>query len=317
MMKKIIYALVITSLSSAALAQQALSYSPEKPKAGDIVNFEYVQSGDLTGIQALPQARIYFYGGPSAKVVEVPLTRSKGKLVGNVKVDSAANLMVFAFTADNKFDHNDSKGYYTNLYNGDSVKAGSYISLASFYSGMGRRSAGVDLNSAYAVEAYNKEFALYPASRKTNLFGYARALNNEKKAEASPILQKEIESLLKEGLTKESDYTLVENLYNVLKLPQQAKLVNALKKEKYPNGSWKAGEAADKFYGEKDVAKKLELLKALESRSASDSNWAQLKGSLPFYRQMMANAYANAKDWDGFKNYVAAAGFDDATKRRI
>ena len=226
----------MTSLSSAALAQQALSYSPEKPKAGDIVNFEYVQSGDLTGIQALPQARIYFYGGPSAKVVEVPLTRSKGKLVGNVKVDSAANLMVFAFTADNKFDHNDSKGYYTNLYNGDSVKAGSYISLASFYSGMGRRSAGVDLNSAYAVEAYNKEFALYPASRKTNLFGYARALNNEKKAEASPILQKEIESLLKEGLTKESDYTLVENLYNVLKLPQQAKLVNALKKEKYPNG---------------------------------------------------------------------------------
>ncbi len=314
MMKKIIYALVMTGLSSAALAQQALSYSPEKPKAGDVVNFEYVQSGDLTGIQALPQARIYFYGGPSVKVVEVPLTRSKGKLVGTVPVDSAANLMVFAFTADNKFDNNNAKGYYANLYKGDSIKAGSYSSLASFYSGVGRRSAGVDLNSAYAIEAYDKEFALYPASRKNFLFSYARALNNEKKAEAAPMLQKEIEALLKEGLTKESDYTLVENLYNVLKLPQQAKLVNSLKKEKYPNGSWKAGEAADKFYGEKDAAKKLALLKELESRSASDSNWAYLKGSLPFYRQMMANTYATAKDWDAFKSYVASAGFDDATK---
>lgn len=316
-MKKIIYSLVLTGISSVAFAQQALTYSPEKPSAGDVVNFEYLQGGDLTGVQVLPQARIYFYGGPSTKVVEIPLTRSKGKLIGSVTVDSAANLMVFAFTADKKFDNNNGKGYYVNLYKGDSIKQGSYNSLASFYSGMGRNSAGVDLNSALAVEAYNKEFALYPANRKTSLFSYARALNNDKKAEAAPLIQKEIEALLKDGLVKESDYVLAEQLYNVLKLPQQSKLISSLKKEKFPDGAWKASEAADKFYGEKDLAKKLELMNQLEARTQTDSNWAQVKTNVPFFRQIMASAYANNKDWDGFKKYVATAGFDDLTKASL
>ena len=78
----------------------------------------------------------------------------------------------------------------------------------------------------------DKEFELYPDSKKQYLFTYVRLQTLVKKDDAPKIVQKEIESLLKAGLKEETDYSNLESLYQLAKSPEQMKFVTSVKKKK-------------------------------------------------------------------------------------
>src|SRR5258705_13752171 len=115
---------------------------------------------------------------------------------------------------------------------------GSKFNQASFYQYLGPQQAGITANNEKALDLMEKEFELYPDNRKTYLFTYVRLQTLIKKDEAPKIVQKEIESQLKAGLKDESDYTNLESLYQLAKLPEQMKFVSSFKKDKFPNGDW-------------------------------------------------------------------------------
>lgn len=168
------------------------------------------------------------------------------------------------------------------------------------------------------LEALQKEIELYPPDKKNYISSYVRLLNSVKKNEAAAFALKEIESQLKAGLTTEEDYQTLENLYNSAKLPEQAKLIASLKKEKFPQGKWTVNDFMQKFYMESDPQKAAAMAEEIESKVKTDPNWKDLEPYVEMYKRQPLNLYSSKKDWNGFKQALATASFKtDAEKASL
>jgi thiol-disulfide isomerase/thioredoxin len=295
-------------------AQTNFTMSPEKPQPGDLVTITYEPAGDLANTTAMVEAVAYQLRekGPY-KAIDIKLTRSYGKFKGTFQTDSTGGFLFFNFSVDKKFDNNFNKGYWTYFYKGDSIQRSSNALKASYLLYYFPDYGG-DKDVAKALASYEQEFALYPASKKTFFAGYLRTLNSEKPAEASTVLQKEIESTLKAGLQSEEDYSYVENLYTSSKLPQQAKLVNGLRREKFPNGTWTIQELQSKYSAERDPGKRKLIVDEMAKKAETDPVWKDMKASVPNYRAAVLSSYLTAKDWSGFKTTLANTIITDSNQ---
>lgn len=308
-MKKLMMVVLVLS-TTAIYAQKNFTYTPEKPKPGDVIHFTYESSGDLANSREPVEAVTYSYGSKGRKAEDLALKRKGYTYTGTITTDTSQNFISLAFNVDKKFDNNFDEGYYIQLYDGDKIRKGSYANLSQFYQFAGS-AAGVTRNNDKALAMLEKEMELYPEDRKASLSSYVRLLMTLKKPDANAIIQKEIETVLKNGLKDETDYTAVEMLYSLAKLPEQAKVFTSLKKEKFPTGKWIVNDAVQKFYGEKDAAKQKEMLADLTRKVETDSNWSSLRQSLPFLEQQRVSGYISKKNWAGFKTAVAESGITD------
>lgn len=291
--------------------QNNFQFSPQNPKAGDVITITYIPAGDLADIQQPIEAIAYSIGSKGRAADDIILNKNGRAYIGTIKTDTSQNFIFIGFSSDKKVDNNFNNGYWIQLYEGDKLKKGSNVSLSQFYQGMGGQ-VSVDANNDKALQILEKEFLLYPENKKAYLASYIRLYGVVNKAEAPALIQKEIENVLKTGLKEEADYTLVENLYNLAKLPEQAKLITSLKKQKFPNGRWAIGETIQKFNLEKDITAKEQMLKDITQKIKTDENWKYLESSLPFFQSAIPSAYLANKDYIGFKN--AAANIKDQAR---
>ncbi|HMR91385.1 MAG TPA: TlpA disulfide reductase family protein [Chitinophagaceae bacterium] len=313
-MKKTLSGLLLI-LATQVNAQDKLTYTPENPKAGDLITIVYEPGSDLAGLLAIPDAVAYQMGGKQM-ATDIELKRSNRKLTGTVQTDTSANFLYFSFSSDGKFDNNYNRGYYIML-NGDDgkLKKGSYVSKSLYHQYYGSQ-AGVEKDNKLAIESYEKEFELYPESRKSSLVSYLRLYGTENKDAAAAKTQAEIENLLKAGLNEETDYSTLENLYNaVAKLPQQAKLISNLKKEKFPDGKWKISEAVNAFYSEQDMQKKEAAYNDIIKNINEKPDWKYLEAGIPGYTYSLLSAYLKNKKWDELK--ALAGKIDIADKNQL
>ena len=283
-----------------ASAQTNFTFSPEKPKPGDLITITYEPAGDIANTLKPVEAAVYQSGLKINKADDLVLTKNGKKFTATVQADTGANFIHFGFSADGKFDNNYNSGYWIQLYEDGKERKGSYFNLGTYYQFRGSQ-VGVDRNNEKGLAAMEKEFALYPESKKLFSSQYIRLLTTVKKDEAPALVQKEIEASLKAGLKEEADYNYVELLYGLAKLPEQGKFVTAQKKEKFPQGKWVINETIQKYYAEKDIAKKEELLSTILNKIETDKDWEYLKPSAGFYKSQMASTYASKKQWDKFK----------------
>lgn len=319
LIRKILVLLTLV-ISVTAFTQTNFTYTPQNPKAGDLITITYEPAGAIAGIIKKPVATYYMVGssGPAAlkniNADELELTRDGRKFTTTLQTDTAATLIYFGFSSDKQFDNNFNNGYYILLSDGDKVKKGAHYALAMLYQYMGE-SVGIDQDNGKAFTAMEKEISLYPEDRKKNLFAYLRLMMAVKKTEAQPAVQKEIESALKSGLKTEEDYQTVESLYNLLKLPEQSKMIASIKKEKFPEGKWKITETVQKMFAEQDPAKFEALLDEVEQKVQTIPDWKYIDQSVPFFRQQAVTRYQAKKDWEGMKNALNKIKFrTDAEK---
>lgn len=294
-------------------AQTNFTISPEKPQPGDLITITYEPAGDLANTTALVEAVAYQMGEGSQKAIDIKLARSYGKFKGTVQTDTIGRFLYFSFSVADKFDNNFNKGYWTYLYNGDSPKKSSNA-LKGMYHQYYAPETGGERDNAAALESYKQEFALFPESKNKYMGYYLRALSADKPAEATALMQKEIESLLKAGLKTEEDYEYIEGLYATGKLPQQAKLISGLKKEKYPNGKWVVTDQLNKFYAERTPAKKQALLDEIINKTKTDPAWKGMEKALPSYATSVLGSYVNAKDWEGLKKAATSSTLVDSSQ---
>jgi len=290
------------------IAQQNFTYTPSAPKAGDVITVTYSPAGDLANTLKKVEAAVYLSGSKGRKADDLLLTKSGKKYTATIKTDTASNFIQLGFFVDKKFDNNFGEGYYILLHQGDKVKKGAYASLG-VYNQYYAEETGSEPNKAKALESFEKEFALYPESKKKFGGTYYSLLTSEKKSEAQSIIQKEIETTLKAGLKTEDDYSYIEMLYGVAKLPEQGKLIASTKKEKFPEGKWQVNDLMMRFYGEQDFEKKKALLAEIEKNIATDERWKSYEPSLPNLRANVLNGYVRTKQWDALK--TAASQFSD------
>ena len=300
-MKKILV-LLFLFYSFNGMAQDHFTFSPLQPKAGDVVTITYIPSGDLADSKAPIEAAVYTFNPKQQTAEDIALTKTKDYYTGTIQTDASADFVYFSFSADGKFDTNNDEGYWFPLYENGKAKAGANLGLAQFYSGMSRSTGIQSPDFEKALNAYKEEFKLYPDSKKENLVNYLRTVLQVNKDEGPSLVQKEIESVIKSGLKNEEDYATLQSLYSLAKLPQQAGLINDLKKEKFPQGKWAAMQTVGKFMVEKDLAKKETMLGEIISKIDTDPNWKDYKQSLPFFKTSVLRAYVAKEDWEGMKN---------------
>lgn len=301
MFTRTIIFLLFTVNTLSVFAQQNFSYSPEKPKPGEPITITYEPAGNIANTLHTVEAVVYQQGARKQKADDLALMRKGNKYTASFIADTAMSFIYFSFTADKKVDNNYNNGYYIHLYENGEVRKGSYLILYQYYQFMGGQ-AGVDRNNEKALEAMEKEFKLFPESRKQNLISYVRLQGNIKKDASTTLLQKEIEALLKAGLKEEADYDILSGLYGLAKLPEQAKMIVVLKKEKFPEGNWIISDKVQKFYAEQDGQKKERLLVEIIKKTETDSKWEIYKSSILFFKTQLLNLYAVKKDWTKVKN---------------
>ena len=296
---------MVLLIAIAAQAQKNFTFTPEKPKPGDVITFTYEPAGDIANT-ILPVEGVIYQVGKGSKADDIIMQRKGSKYAGTITTDPDMNFLYLGFSADKKFDNNFNEGYYIQLYENDKPRKESYFALGNFYQYMGRQ-VGLDPNNEKALAAMEKEFELYPDSRKTYLASYIRLQTLVKKDDAPKIVQKEIESLLKAGLKEETDYSNLESMYQLAKLPEQQKFIASVKKEKFPNGRWAVSETVQKFYAEKDVEKKKIMQADILNKIETDENWKMYKQSVSNFRTQVAYAYIANKDWENVKKAIEDA----------
>ncbi|HEY5392490.1 MAG TPA: hypothetical protein VIJ57_10275, partial [Hanamia sp.] len=109
--------------STTIFAQTNFTFSPEKPKAGDIITINYTPAGTLANTTS-PVTSIVYTIGNKQTANDLTLKKSGNNYSGTVNTDTSENFVFFSFSADNNFDNNSNNGYWIQLYNGDSLKKG-------------------------------------------------------------------------------------------------------------------------------------------------------------------------------------------------
>lgn len=303
--------LLATCWTLTTWAQDNLQLSPEKPKPGDVVTVTYTPSGELGGTIQPIEAVVRQSSKTINKADDLILQRKNGTWVGSFTVDTAASFIYFGFSVDKKFDTNKGSGYTLFIYDGDKPRAGAYYGQSLFYQYAGTQ-VGVESDYTKAKTALESEFEVDPSAKKDYAFTYARIQVQLKKDDAAKIYQKEIETLLKNGLTVEADYSNLETFYQAARLPEQAKLINGLRREKFPNGNWQAADLTSRLNAEKDLSKKKALIDELAANVESgDEKWKPYKTSLNYYRSTIARQYMSQKKWDEFKKAMEESGITD------
>lgn len=301
MQKKSILFLLATTFFSFVFAQDNFTYSPLKPKPGDEISFSYTNSGNLSGQVQIPDLFIIEFRKKKSRIVEVPIKRENGKFVGKIIADTAATLLAFGFSINEKFDNNNNLGYLIPLYDGEKAVKKAYQSQASFYSNMGDM-VGIKSDVGKAVLNYEKELALYP-NNKEALLPYLNAKLREDKVKGAAKVQEEIEKQIKEGLKASEDYTRLSQMYAALKLSQQATFFTKLRDEKFPSASKELMSYYNSYMQEKDLLKKEELVKKAQEELKNDES---AEGLINFLLSNLATAYGKEKKWEALDRITSS-----------
>ncbi|MEO6949167.1 MAG: redoxin domain-containing protein [Ginsengibacter sp.] len=302
MKKLLLLSFLFCSINS--IAQDHFTFSPLQPKAGESVTVTYIPSGDLADTRSPIEAAVYTFSPKQQNAEDILLKKTNNSYIGTIQTDSSADFVYFSFSANGKYDTNNGDGYWFPLYENGQAKVGANLGLARFYGGL-NNSVGIESpDFQKALNAYEEEFKLYPDSKKENLVNYLRTVLQVNKTEGASLVQKEIESLIKSGLKTEDNYVMLQNLYNLAKLPQQAGLINEVKKEKFPQGKWAAVQTLNQFMAEKDLSKKEIMLGEIISKINTDPDWKVYEQTLPFFKSSLIRAYVAKEDWEGMKNAV-------------
>ena len=299
-------------LSTATLqAQKNFSFTPADPKPGDKISFSYTSAGDIANTLSPVEGVVYQLGEKSRKTDDLEMTRLAGVYSGSFTVDTAMNFIYLSFSANGKTDNNANEGYTIILNQDGKPRKGAYQNLSNFYQYLGRQ-IGVDPNNEKALAAMEKEFSNYPDAKAANVYAYTRLKTLINKPDAAKIVQQQIEATLKTGLKTEGDYSNLESLYSLAKLPEQMKLITSVKKEKFPDGNWTVNDMLQKFYAETDAAKQKAILDEITKKAESgDEKWKGVKASLPNYKAQLAYSAISSKNWGGLKQAIADAGITD------
>lgn len=317
-MKKLSLLATLLCSSIILFAQDNFTYTPEKPKPGDEISFNYTQSGDLAGIMKMPEAFVLVFENKNgSRIVDIPLKREYGKLTGKFKTDTSARTVAFGFTIDDKIDNNGNKGYIIQLYKDDKPLEKSFSDVAVIYSSLGEWKLGMKTDQQKAMKVYEDLFKLYPDSRNDNIVNYLYALNTDNKDKGNIAIQKEIENSLKTGLKAEKDYDKLISLYNILRLRQQGAFIKKLKDEKFPSVK---KDDVNTFYGKfmaaPDIEKKENILQDVLTAAKTAENKDEYQSFISYLQRNIAGAYAAKKDWDGFKK-ITSTITDERTKANL
>ncbi|GAB2831169.1 TlpA family protein disulfide reductase [Ferruginibacter profundus] len=296
-------AFAFISIATAQVKFEALTITPQFPKAGQTVSFKYNKQLSPLIDEKKIDIVVYLLDGTEYKVIEPKAVQAGTVFSGNFKLNDKTKCFAFTFSSGKEKDINASKGYFVPVYNSKNEPVPQYYStiynIQRFY---GEDYFGITFNAQKAFTVFEEGLKQNPALKNDPDFfnTYLSCLNSAKKAEAIPIIKEELLSLENKGNLTEKDYNTLIQWYTRDKRKGKVDTLNAAMKTAFPNGSWKKNEALSKFYAEKDMAKKLTLY---DDYIAQYPPTEDDKATIDRLKSQLANAYAKAKDYKSYNEW--------------
>lgn len=297
--------IILAVLAGSTHAQSNFVFTPEKPKPGDIIQITYTPAGNIANTLKPVEAIAHVIGVDSEDFEDLALRKTGKSYTATISTDTAVRLIRVAFHVNNKFDNNFGEGYAIQLYQNDKPVSKSSGLLAGIYQ-FGDEDFGIDQNRAKAVELYEQEFRNYPNNRRQYLVFYYRAFNVINKEGVSEKVLWEIETILKDGLVTEDDYSLLEGLYAQGNYPEQSKFIELVKKEKFPQGAWHARQKIEKFFSESGFSKRIALVAEMERDVEINPNWKQYASDIVRFKATAVLDLLNEKQFEKLQREIAA-----------
>jgi hypothetical protein len=82
---------VFVFFTTAVYAQKNFTYTPEKPKPGDVITFSYEPAGDIANTILPVEAIVHQSGIKGQKTDDVILKKTANKFSGSIITDTASN----------------------------------------------------------------------------------------------------------------------------------------------------------------------------------------------------------------------------------
>lgn len=306
-MKKIFLVIACFFIASTLLHAQvkfdALTLTPQFPKAGQTVTFKYNKN-----LSSLIDAKkidivVYLLDVGEYKVVEPKILQTGTNFSGSFKLDDKTKCVAFSFSSGKEKDINGSKGYFVPVYNSKNEPVteyyGTIYNTLRFY---GEDYFGVSFNGQKIFNVFEEAVKQHPELKNDPGFFaiYLNALNGSKKPDVTTLLPDELKRLEDKSNLKEEDYTTLIQWYTRGKNKAKADSLSSVMKAAFPNGFWKKNEASSKIYEEKDVVKKIALYQDYMTQYPPNKGDKRIVEN---FKWQIAIAYANAKDYKAYNEW--------------
>ncbi len=290
--------ILLASKTAFSQSDSHLILSDPYPAVGKTISFTYNPNGTpLEGKKDIT-AFVFYLDNKDYPVADVDLKATGKILTGEINVPNAAKAFFVKVTAEEQVDDNNGKGYIYLVYKDKKPVEGAYASEGyAIASGLGNHFAKIKTNQSTGLELFRKDFELYPQDEKVYQTNYYSIISR------NPDLKTETTSKINslEKSNDESDLILACNLLRILKNTKTADSLNAIIRNKFPNGTLAKNEMAMSVSKESDVTKKDSLYNAFIKKYPEN---VQDKFSVQEnLKVQLASAYLAKDDMAGYKKY--------------
>jgi thiol-disulfide isomerase/thioredoxin len=274
-----------------------LIISDQYPAAGENISITYDPTGTAIDGKKDITATVFFLFDNIYTPLPVDLKPSGNNLSGEFTVLKNAQLFFVKLSSGDEVDNNNEEGYVCLVYKDKQPIKGAYASDAYLMSGLGKYLAKIKTSIDRSFDLYNKEFALYPQSKKDNETSYYTLMAH------IPAYKDTVSAKLIE-LNKskaEDDLMLASALFRATKNTRATDSLNAVIRTKFPTGKLVKNSLFNAFYNAPSAAKKDSVYQIYNTKfpeNASDKNAPQDN-----FRVQLAGAYLKEGDMYHYKKY--------------
>ena len=288
-----------------ATAQSFLAV-PEKPKPGDNITIIYTPSDKAMENTTSIEATAYLFEGGVPIAVELELKDNGEGLTASFSSGMKTKAVLFSFKNQKgeEMDNKDEKGYKLMIYdvNTNQPVRGAFAEKARMYNEY-RYLASVKRDQEKGLNLLKREFSAHAKSRyNTDYYlNYVFWAKKQKDTEALAKAETRMEEILADEDASEEKLALASTIANVIDNKEKQDIAKVMMLNRYPKGMEAQAEIRNKFNGEKDLDKKVELLETFNKKfkgvDGTDATVNRMYSAV-------ASAYAKNEDWKNFEKYA-------------
>lgn len=302
MKKSIGLLLAVFLLSLCSNAQ--VTFSNEKPKSGETIQFNYKPSVNLSKSKLI-KAQVILLESNSpmqSKPFSIDLTQEENIWKGSLTLekDKLGILMTLLDPNSNEMDNNDKNGYAVLVYDtNDSPTKGAYVGLA-IAKNIGYYNLSFNLKNDYSeqVELYEKDFARFPDLQEKTWIPYYWTISERNKEGDKELIEIGLDSRLENSQTlSETEMSSVIYLYRQIGKKDKAMPIAKALIEKSPKGEFAQFEKYSQIMQEPDAGKRMRLFEDFEIAMPNSTFFPELGYSV-------IHAYIDTKEINKLKNGI-------------
>lgn len=264
----ILLPIILISCSEEQKYEGTFSFLPLYPSPGEEITVRYVPDSTKLAEKNEIELAAYFYNNDLIDAYSTDMQKKPDGWFGKIRIPENAYGVIIKFTSDDTEDNNSSKGYVINLYEGETIIAGSKAGYATAGLKWGKNILNLELDGTEALQLFSEELKDNPNLKSDFISPYLSSLLRSFPEKTDSILEVELNSLENKKDLSESELQYLASRFLIPPFEDSSKhkkYMDVLYTE-FPENELVQNEEYNKIYKEQDMAKKLLMLQEFETK---------------------------------------------------